>query len=82
MKPGTYMEEILAILAKIRPEADYRSSTDYIADGLLDSFDLVTLVSDLDSAFSISIPGVEITPERFRNAETIAVLVSECKNRK
>lgn len=76
------MEEILTILARIRPEADYRTSTDYIADGLLDSFDLVTLVADLDSEFGISIPGVEITPERFKNAETITSLVNECRNQK
>ena len=74
------MDQILDILSKIRPEADYSASTDYLADGLLDSFDFVTLVSDLDAAFGISIPGTEITPERFRNAESIAALVNQYCN--
>ena len=69
------MNKILEILLKIRPESDYRNSSDYIADGLLDSFDIVTLVSDLDTTFGICIPGTEITPENFRNAKSISDLV-------
>lgn len=71
------MDSIFDILCKIRPEADYRGSSNYITDGLLDSFDIVTLVADLDAEFGISIPGTEITPERFCNAETIALLVNQ-----
>lgn len=74
------MNQILDILSKIRPEADYSDSTDYLADGLLDSFDIVTLVSDLDAVFGISIPGTEITPDHFRNAESIATLVNRHRN--
>jgi acyl carrier protein len=74
------MNQILDILATIRPEADYSGSIDYITDGLLDSFDIVTLVSDLEAAFSISIPGTEITPDHFRNAESIAALVNRNRN--
>lgn len=70
------MDKILEILSKIRPEFDYRCSSDYIADGLLDSFDIVTLVSDLDATFGICIPGTEITPDNFRNADSIAKLVN------
>lgn len=69
------MEEILEILSKLRPEADYSKSRDYLADGLLDSFDIVTLVSDLDVHYQISIPGAEIVPENFRNAHAILALV-------
>jgi acyl carrier protein len=69
------MSAILDLLSHIRPEADYRGSRDYLADGLLDSFDIVTLVADLDATFGISIPGTEIVPDNFRNAETITALV-------
>jgi acyl carrier protein len=69
------MDKIFEILSQIRPEIDYRCSSDYIADGLLDSFDIVTLVSDLDTTFGICIPGTEITPEHFRNAKSISDLV-------
>lgn len=75
------MNQILVILTKIRPEADFTASNDYIKDGLLDSFDIVTLVSDLDSTFGISIPGTEIVPENFCNAEAIAGLVAQCQKK-
>lgn len=70
------LNQIYEILSKIRPEAGFMASTDYLADGLLDSFDIVSLVSDIDAAFEISIPGTEITPHNFRNADTIAALVN------
>ena len=48
---------------------------DFIADGLLDSFDVVTLVATLDRTYGISIDGVEIVPEHFRNIESITALL-------
>ncbi len=47
-------------------------------DGLLDSFDVITLVSTLDKTYGISIPGDEIVPENFKNAETIQALLRKC----
>jgi acyl carrier protein len=71
------MEKIDDILSTIRPEFDFHSSQDYIEDGLLDSFDLITLVSELDNAFNISIDGMDIIPENFKNMNTIAELVKK-----
>jgi acyl carrier protein len=69
------MTDLLAILAEIRPEASFRDSTDFLEDGLLDSFDIVMLVSSLDKTFNISIEGTEIVPENFRNADAIRALL-------
>ncbi len=69
------MKRILAILNQIRPENDFAASHDFIADGLLDSFDVVLLVSELDKAFVVSIEGVEIVPENFKNVEAIRQLL-------
>ena len=54
------MEQIKKILTEIRPEFDFESSSDFIEDGYLDSFDLVTLVAELDETFNISIDGLEV----------------------
>jgi acyl carrier protein len=54
------MKTIPEILKEIRPEFDFTTSSDFIGDGMLDSFDVVTLVSTLDKNFGISIPGTEI----------------------
>lgn len=70
-----FMTALIDILKKIRPEFDFTSSKDFMADGLLDSFDMVTLVAALDKSYGVSIRGVEIVPENFQNLETIAALL-------
>ena len=66
------------ILKEIRPEFDFTTSNDFIADGMLDSFDMITLVSALDKNYGISIDGTDIVPENFQNVETIATLIRKC----
>ena len=69
------MKNIADILKEIRPEFDFTTSADFMADGMLDSFDMVTLVATLDKTYGISISGVDIVPENFRNLEAIAALL-------
>jgi acyl carrier protein len=69
------MKRVAEILKGIRPEFDFTTSQDFIRDGMLDSFDMVMLVSSLDRAYSISIEGVEIIPENFKNLQTIEALL-------
>jgi len=72
------MKPISAILQEIRPEYDFATSQDYISDGMLDSFDVMTLVAALEKSYSISIPGTEIAPENFRNAQAIQEMLKHC----
>ena len=69
------MKSVPEILKEIRPEFDFNASKDFIGDGMLDSFDVVTLVSALDKNYGISIPGTDIVPENFQNVQTIEVLL-------
>ncbi len=69
------MKTLADILKEIRPEFDFTTSQDFIADGMLDSFDVVTLVSTLDKTHGISIEGVDILPENFKNLQTIETLL-------
>ena len=69
------MKQIADILKEIRPEFDFTTSNDFMADGMLDSFDMVTLVSTLDKTYGISIEGTQIVPENFENLQTIEALV-------
>lgn len=64
-------EKILAILAEIRPEYDFTDSENFIEDGYLDSFDVVTLVSELEDAFKIIIDGLDVVPENFATIDAI-----------
>jgi acyl carrier protein len=65
------LKSVEQVLKDIRPEFDFTTSNDFIADGMLDSFDVVTLVSDLDQEYGISITGVDIVPENFQSIASI-----------
>jgi acyl carrier protein len=69
------VKTIIEILKEIRPEFDFTASHDFIADGMLDSFDVVTLVAALDKQYGISINGTDIVPENFKNVESIEALL-------
>ena len=69
-------DQIIKLLSELRPEFDFtQEGVDFIEDGMLDSFDLVTLVSELDNTFGISIDGVDILPENFCSVDAIANLL-------
>ncbi len=71
------MKTLPEILKEIRPEFDFTASSDFIADGMLDSFDMMTLVATLDKTYGISIQGTDIVPENFKNLETIETLLRQ-----
>ena len=56
------MEELLEILNEIDDSIDYENETALIDDQLLDSFAIITLVSELEDAFDISIEASEMMP--------------------
>ena len=72
------MKTLPDVLKEIRPEFDFTTSSDFITDGMLDSFDMVTLVAALDKNYGISIQGTDIVPENFKNLQTIEALVRQC----
>lgn len=69
------MDKIYEILTGLRSEFDYRSSKDFIADGMLDSFDVISLVAALEENYEILVDALDILPENFCNAEAIGAIV-------
>jgi acyl carrier protein len=71
-------EQIIKILTELRPEFDFtQEGVDFFEAGMLDSFDLVALVSDLDKTFGISIDGMDILPENFSSVDGICALLKK-----
>ncbi|WP_459189870.1 phosphopantetheine-binding protein [Parabacteroides sp. APC149_11_2_Y6] len=68
-------EKIVAILNGLRPEFDFNESVNFIEEGMLDSFDVINLVNELDTNFGISIDGVDVMPENFSSIESIENLL-------
>ena len=73
------MERLLEILKGIRPDVDFTNETALIDDGILDSFDVVSIISEVDDAFDVQIRINELDPENFNSAEAIWKLVKELK---
>lgn len=69
------MEEILRALEEIKPGFDFEGYTNLADDGILDSFDIIQLVSELDRVLDIDIPVEAIIPENFNSLEAIEKLI-------
>ena len=65
------MEELLEILQDIDDSVDYENETALIDDHILDSFAIITLISEIEEAFDIEVAAAEMTPENFNSAEAL-----------
>ena len=74
--------QILSILGEIRPEYDFSADVNFIDEGMLDSFDIVSLVDAIDESFGISVSGADILPENFSSVEAIEALIKRSKPKK
>lgn len=70
-------DSILEVLREVNEDADFVSSSDFIEDGLMDSFEIVDLVSRLEDRFDLEIRGIDIVPENFVNLEAIEKLLKK-----
>lgn len=73
------MEQLLEILKGIRPDVDFENETELIDDGILDSFDVVSIISEIDDQFGVQVRITELDPENFNSAEAIWDLVCRLK---
>ena len=70
-------EKIIEILTELRPEFDFTEDVNFIEEGMLDSFDVVSLVDELEGQFGIKIDGVDVVPENFSTIESIIALLKK-----
>lgn len=75
------MEKLLQILKGIRPDVDFENEKALIEDGILDSFDVVSIISELDDEFGVQIKITELDPENFNSAESIWALVQKLQSK-
>ena len=68
-------QQIIQILKRMHPEADVQASHSLVDDGILDSLDIVTLVSELNATFDVRIPAAEILPDRFNSVSALADMI-------
>ena len=69
------MEQLLEILEGLHPEVDFELADDLIDGKIFDSFDIVTLVAEINAEFDVAIPAEELIPDNFTSAEAIWELI-------
>ena len=68
-------EQIIEILTEICPGVDFEQETSLIDDGLIDSLDIVAVVTELMEAFDVELGVDDLTPENFNSVEAIEELI-------
>lgn len=74
------MEKILSILQDIRSDVDFEKEKKLIDDGVLDSFDIIEIVSTFNDEFDIEIDVDELMPENFNTIEAMKQLIEKLQN--
>lgn len=74
------MNELMEILEELRPDVDFENEKGLIANGVLDSFDIVSLVGELNDAFDIEIKPNHLVPENFNSAEAMLALIEQLQD--
>jgi len=74
------MEKLLEILNTLRPNVDFSNHTKLIEDDILDSFDIVTIVGEINFQFDVEIGVEDLLPENFNSAEAMMALISRLQN--
>lgn len=71
------MEKLLEILSSLHSGVDFETAEDLIDDGILSSLDIVTLVTEINAEFDVTIPAEEIIPENFNSAQALWELIEK-----
>lgn len=69
------MKKLLQLLREIKDGIDYEHETKLVTNRLIDSFDVIQIISMLDDEYDISVPASQIVPENFNSAQAIYNLI-------
>ncbi|MBQ9781140.1 MAG: acyl carrier protein [Clostridia bacterium] len=69
------MNEIIEILTELHDDVDFATETGLVENGILNSLDIVAIITEIDDRLDVQIPAEEILPENFDSAEALWALV-------
>ncbi len=70
-------DTLMDILTELRPDVDFVNETNLISGGILESFDIVSLVSELTDEFDITIRPKDLVPENFNSVDAMLALITK-----
>lgn len=69
------MDRLLEILEDMHPDVDFATEEGLIDNGVLDSLDIVSLISEISETFDVTITAKDIVPENFNSAAALYELI-------
>lgn len=73
------MERLIEILEEIEPGVDYKNCNTLIDDNILDSFAILSLVSDIEDEFEVEIDPTQIVANNFNSVDNLWELINDLK---
>lgn len=74
------MEQLLALLKEIRSDVDFENEDKLVDDGILDSFDIVSIISEISDQFNVEINVDDILPENFNSVSAMYAMIERLQN--
>ena len=74
------MEKLLEILNEVNADVDFENCESLIDDGILDSFDIVSIVGELNDEFDVEISPVDIIPKNFNSAKAMLAMIERLQD--
>lgn len=74
------MEELLEILRGLHPEVDFETCESLVDDKILDSFDIISIISEINEEFDVTISAEYIVPENFNSAKALYALIQKLED--
>lgn len=74
------MEELMEILEGMRPDIDFENETRLVTDRLLESFDIISLVTEIGDAFDVKVKPADLIPENFDSAAAMWSMIERLQD--
>jgi acyl carrier protein len=74
------MEKLLEILKSLHPEVDYMSCENLIDNKIIDSFDIITIITEISNEFDVAVPPEEIIPANFNSAQALQMMIERLQD--
>ena len=74
------MNQLIEILRAMHPEVDFETAGGLVDEGILDSFDIITLIAEINEEFDVAIPADKIVPENFNSAQALMALIKNLED--
>ena len=69
------MNELMEILENMRPDIDFKNEKKLVTDRLLESFDIISLVTEIGDEFDVKVKPADLIPENFDSVEAMWAMI-------